>query len=178
MKLITEGLLDKVTDQAKENSRLRMNYNFHDSMDAPIHRMLNALEPGTYLPPHRHKNPDKEEVYLVLRGSLLAILFDDEGNVTEKVHLNPAEGHYGIEIPPCVWHTIVVLESGTVIYEIKQGPFAPLIPENLASWHLLQLMRRRPEYLCSECLSFNTQTFCSLQACKLRQYRLCLLVLK
>lgn len=68
-----------------------MNYNFHDSMDAPIHRMLNALEPGTYLPPHRHKNPDKEEVYLVLRGSLLAILFDDEGNVTEKVHLNPAE---------------------------------------------------------------------------------------
>ena len=47
------------------------------------------------------------------------------GNVTEKVHLNPAEGHYGIEIPPCVWHTIVVLESGTVIYEIKQGPFAP-----------------------------------------------------
>lgn len=49
MKLITEGLLDKVTDQAKENSRLRMNYNFHDSMDAPIHRMLNALEPGTYL---------------------------------------------------------------------------------------------------------------------------------
>ena len=59
---------------------------------------------------------------------------DDEGNVTEKVHLNPAEGHYGIEIPPCVWHTIVVLESGTVIYEIKQGPFAPLIPENLASW--------------------------------------------
>ena len=54
MKLITEGLLDKVTDQAKENSRLRMNYNFHDSMDAPIHRMLNALEPGTYLPPHRH----------------------------------------------------------------------------------------------------------------------------
>ena len=47
MKLITEGLLDKVTDQAKENSRLRMNYNFHDSMDAPIHRMLNALEPGT-----------------------------------------------------------------------------------------------------------------------------------
>ena len=120
MKLITEGLLDKVTDRAKENSRLRMNYNFHDSMDAPIHRMLNALEPGTYLPPHRHKNPDKEEVYLVLRGSLLAILFDDEGNVTEKVHLNPAEGHYGIEIPPCVWHTIVVLESGTVIFEIVE----------------------------------------------------------
>ena len=65
MKLITEELLDTVTSQAKENSRLRMNYNFHASMDAPIHRLLNALEPGTYLPPHRHT--DKEETYLVLR---------------------------------------------------------------------------------------------------------------
>ena len=70
MKLITEELLDTVTSRAKENSRLRMNYNFHASMDAPIHRLLNALEPGTYLPPHRHT--DKEETYLVLRGSLLA----------------------------------------------------------------------------------------------------------
>ena len=82
MKLITEELLDTVTSQAKENSRLRMNYNFHASMDAPIHRLLNALEPGTYLPPHRHT--DKEETYLVLRGSLLAFFYDDAGNVTDK----------------------------------------------------------------------------------------------
>ena len=79
MKLITEELLDTVTSRAKENSRLRMNYNFHASMDAPIHRLLNALEPGTYLPPHRHT--DKEETYLVLRGSLLAFFYDDAGNV-------------------------------------------------------------------------------------------------
>lgn len=134
MKLITENLLDSVTEQAKKNSRLRMNYNFHESMDASIHRMLNALEPGTYLPPHRHKNPDKEEVYLVLRGSLLVVLFDDEGTVTEKVHLNPANGVYGMEIPAGAWHCIVVLESGTVIYEVKQGPYAPLTPENFAPW--------------------------------------------
>jgi cupin fold WbuC family metalloprotein len=82
MKLITEELLDTVTSQAKENSRLRMNYNFHASMDAPIHRLLNALEPGTYLPPHRHT--DKEETYLVLRGSLLAFFYDDAGNVTDR----------------------------------------------------------------------------------------------
>lgn len=134
MKLITDTLLNDVSGQAKENPRLRMNYNFHNSMDAPIHRLLNALEPGTYLPPHRHKNPDKEETYLVLRGSLFAILFDDKGNVTEKVNLNPQKGMYGIEIPPCVWHSIVVLEPNTVIYEIKQGPFAPLMPDNVAPW--------------------------------------------
>ena len=96
MKLITEELLDTVTSRAKENSRLRMNYNFHASMDAPIHRLLNALEPGTYLPPHRHTG--KEETYLVLRGSLLAFFYDDAGNVTDKVCLNPSEGKYGLEI--------------------------------------------------------------------------------
>lgn len=132
MKLITETLLDEVTAQARKSPRLRMNYNFHETMEAPIHRMLNALEPGTYLVPHRH--PDKEEVYLVLRGSLFAILFDEEGNVTEKIILNPTIGNYGIEIPAGVWHSIVVLEPGTVIYEIKQGPFSPLTPENIAPW--------------------------------------------
>ena len=121
MKLITEELLDTVTSQAKENSRLRMNYNFHASMDAPIHRLLNALEPGTYLPPHRHT--DKEETYLVLRGSLLAFFYDDAGNVTDKVCLNPSEGKYGLEIPSNTWHSIIALESGTVIFEIKKGPY-------------------------------------------------------
>lgn len=132
MKLITEELLDAVTSQAKENSRLRMNYNFHATMDAPIHRLLNALEPETYLPPHRHR--DKEETYLVLRGSLLAFFYDEAGDVTEKVLLNPSEGKYGLEIPPCTWHSIVALESGTVIFEIKKGPYSPLSPEDLASW--------------------------------------------
>lgn len=132
MKLITETLLDEVTAQARKSPRLRMNYNFHETMEAPIHRMLNALEPGTYLIPHRH--PDKEEVYLVLRGSLLTILFDEAGKVIEKVILNPATGNYGIEIPAGAWHGIVVLARGTVIYEIKQGPFSPLTPENIAPW--------------------------------------------
>lgn len=132
MKLITKELLDAVTSQAKESPRLRMNYNFHTSMDAPVHRMLNALEPGTYLPPHRHTG--KEETYLVLRGSLIAFFYDDAGNVTEKVCVNPLEGKYGIEIPSDTWHSIVVLESGTVIFEIKKGPYQPLLPEEIPSW--------------------------------------------
>lgn len=132
MKLITEELLDTVTAQAKENPRLRMNYNLHTTMDAPVHRMLNALEPDTYLPPHRHT--DKDETYLVLRGSLLAFFYDEVGNVTEKVCLNPVKGKYGLEIPPCTWHSIIALESGTVIFEIKKGPYQPLPLQDLASW--------------------------------------------
>lgn len=132
MKLITEELLDKVTSQAKVNPRLRMNYNFHASMDEPVHRMLNALEPDTYLPPHRHV--DKEETYLLLRGSMWVIFYDNYGNVTDKVLLNPLEGKYGLEIPSGTWHSIIVLESGTVIFEIKKGPYSPLPPEDIASW--------------------------------------------
>ena len=132
MKLITEDLLDSVTSQAKENPRLRMNYNFHTSLDEPIHRLLNALEPGTYLPPHRHS--DKTETYLVLRGSLWVFFFDAAGSITEKVLLNPLEGKYGVEIPSGTWHGLVVVESGTVIFEMKKGPYQPLPPEDLASW--------------------------------------------
>lgn len=134
MKLITEELLDQVSREAEKNPRLRMNHNFHESPASPIQRMLNALEPGTYLPPHRHKNPDREEMYLVLRGRLITFFFDDDGNVTDRMELSPAEGKYGIEIPPDVWHSIIVLEKETVIYEAKQGPYIPLSKENLAPW--------------------------------------------
>lgn len=132
MKLISEELLDSVTRAAQENPRLRMNYNLHESLDAPIHRLLNALEPGTYLPPHRHT--DKEETYLVLRGSLLAFFYDDLGNVTEKICLDPSSGAYGLEIPSCTWHSIIALELGTVIFEIKSGPYKPLPLEDIAPW--------------------------------------------
>jgi len=134
MKIISEELLNTVSGQAKENERLRMNYNFHDTLEEPIHRMLNALEPGTYLPPHRHKNPDKDETYIILRGSLLTVFYDDEGNIIQKTELNPKKGIYGLEIPAGMWHSIVVLEPDTVIFEIKQGPYAPLGGENLAPW--------------------------------------------
>ena len=97
-----------------------------------IQRLLNALEPGTYLPPHRHT--DKEETYVVLRGSLLTFFYDDLGNVIEKVNLNPSVGVYGVEIPSGTWHSIIALEPGTVIFEIKSGPYKPLPPEDIAPW--------------------------------------------
>lgn len=123
-------------DQAKalQSPRLRMNYNFHERLDDPINRLLNAMEPGTYLRPHRHLNPAKDEIFLLLRGKVAVFLFDEEGNITEKTILNPKEGAYGAEIKAGTWHGLLVLESGSVIYEIKQGPFAPLAPENLAPW--------------------------------------------
>ena len=134
MKLITEQLLDETTAKAKVNPRLRMNYNFHEDLDDPVNRLLNAMEPGTYLRPHRHLNPDKDEVFLLLRGKAAVFIFDESGNVTETIILCPTEGVYGAEIKAGVWHGMLVLESGSVVYEVKKGPFAPLSPENLAPW--------------------------------------------
>lgn len=134
MKLITEQLLDETTAKAKVNPRLRMNYNFHEDLDDPVNRLLNAMEPGTYLRPHRHLNPDKDEVFLLLRGKAAVFIFDESGNVTETITLCPTEGVYGAEIKAGVWHGMLVLESGSVVYEVKKGPFAPLSPENLAPW--------------------------------------------
>ncbi|MDR0572966.1 MAG: WbuC family cupin fold metalloprotein [Tannerella sp.] len=134
MKLIDKKLLDETTEKARQSPRLRMNYNFHESPDDPINRLINAMEPDTYLRPHRHKNPDKNEVFLILRGKAALFLFDDNGNITENIILDPKTGTYGGEIPCNVWHTLIVLESGSVIYEIKQGPFIPLSPENMAPW--------------------------------------------
>lgn len=134
MKLINKQLLDETTAKAKVAPRSRMNYNFHEDLDDPVNRLLNAMEPDTYLRPHRHCNPDKNEVFLLLRGKVAIFIFDNDGNITQTEILDPLNGVYGGEIPPGVWHGLLVLESGSVIYEIKEGPFAPLAPENMAPW--------------------------------------------
>jgi cupin fold WbuC family metalloprotein len=134
MKVINEQLLNDITEKARQSPRLRMNYNFHDQLDDPLNRLVNAMEPGTYLRPHRHLNPDKDESFLILRGSIALFTFDDEGTITEHLVLDPKAGVYGADIKAGVWHGLIVLEPDTVLYEAKHGPFAPLSPENFAPW--------------------------------------------
>ena len=127
--LIEEKLLNSVTSKAKGSDRLRMNYNLHDSLDAKAQRLLNALEPGTELPIHRHQHT--AETYIVLRGAIKVFFYNDERMVTNEFMINPLEGRYGIHTPAGQWHTLEVLESGTVIFEVKDGPYAPLQPEDI-----------------------------------------------
>ena len=123
MKIIDIPLLDKISTEAKNSPRLRMNYNFHQSLDDKCHRMLNALEPGTIVPIHRH--PDKDESFLLLRGRVRVTTHNDDGSVKESVELNPDEGLYGVDIPKGVWHKLESLETGSVVFECKEGPFVP-----------------------------------------------------
>ncbi len=134
IKYITEALLNATSKKAKETKRLRINHNFHEDYADPINRMLNALEPDTYCRPHKHEEPDKNEVFIVLRGKMAVLIFDDEGKVTETFTLAPAEGTYAIEIPARVWHTLVCLETDSVAYEVKDGPYVQPLDKNFASW--------------------------------------------
>lgn len=124
MKLIDKSLLDTVTSGAKESNRLRMNYNFHDSLDAPCQRLLNALEPGTIVPIHRHQHTS--ETYILLRGKLRMMFYNDDKEIIEETILSSESTNYGIHIPAGVWHAMEVLASGTVIFETKDGPYMPI----------------------------------------------------
>ena len=123
MKIIDKNLLDEVSAQAKASPRLRMNYNFHQSLDEKCHRMLNAVEPGTDIPIHRH--PYKDESFVILRGKVRSTTYNDDGSVIDSVVLSQEDGIYGVDIPKGVWHKLESLEPGSVIFECKSGPYAP-----------------------------------------------------
>ena len=121
--VIDQKLLDQVSFQAKESTRLRMNYNFHQSLDDKCHRMLNAVEPGTEVPIHHH--PTKDESFVVLRGKVRVTTHNDDGSIIESVVLCPEEGKYGVNIPKGVWHKVESLATGSCFFECKEGPFVP-----------------------------------------------------
>ena len=118
---IDENLINEVSAQAMTSSRLRMNYNFHQSLDDKCHRFLNAVEPGTVVPIHRH--PTKDESFVILRGKVRVTTHDDDGSIIEDVVLSQESGGYGVDIPKGVWHMVEALELGSVIFECKEGPF-------------------------------------------------------
>ena len=129
MKIIDENLLDAVSEKAVVSPRLRMNYNFHETMDAKAQKLLNALEPGTELPIHRHLHTS--ESYILLRGKIRVLFYNEAKELTESIELNPMDGKYGVDISAGQWHTLEVLESGTVIFEVKDGPYTPLSAEDI-----------------------------------------------
>ncbi len=125
---IDDRLLDEVTEQAQESPRLRMNYNLHDSLDAKAQRLINVLLPGTILPIHRHRHT--AEAYILLRGKINVMFYDGTGRRTACHLLDRTVGRYGVQIPAGQWHTIEVTEP-SAIFEVKDGPYIPLEPEDM-----------------------------------------------
>ena len=121
--VLTTNILDALCDKAKANERLRMNLDLRTSSADQSQRMLNALEPGTQVPIHRH--PTTSETVVLLRGSVKEMFFDDKGNVTESVILKAGKEPSAMNIPKGVWHTLECLEPGTILFEAKDGAFEP-----------------------------------------------------
>lgn len=149
MKKITQEVIEKLAEEAAKLPRKRKNLNYHTNYSDTLQRMLNAMQPGTYIQPHRHKDPDKREVFILLSGKIAVIEFDDNGNITDHILLHRETGKHGIEVAPGIWHTLIVLEPNSVIFEIKDGPYSPIDDKNFASW--------APEEGEEECAAFQDQ---------------------
>lgn len=121
--ILTSDILDKLSAEAKSCERLRKNLDLRTSSADQSQRMLNALEPGTQIPIHRH--PTTNETVILLRGSVKEMFFNDKGNMTESVILKAGKEPSAMNIPRGVWHTLECLESGTILFEAKDGAFEP-----------------------------------------------------
>lgn len=126
---ITQALMDELTAEAKASPRLRMNRDLRNSPEDKSQRMLNAIEPGSPLPIHRHMK--SSETVVCLRGHLREIFYNDKGEVTDLIDLAPNSDCVALNIPIGQWHTVEVLESGTVIMEVKDGSYEPTGPEDV-----------------------------------------------
>ena len=146
LKAIDDPLLDRLCAAAQASPRRRRNHNFHQ-LEETVQRMLNALEPDSYVCPHKHEDPDKVEVFLCLRGRAAVLAFDDAGRVAGVFTLSPAGPTHGAEVPPRTWHTVLALEPGTVLYEVKQGPYNPATDKKFAPWAPAEGAPEAAEYL-------------------------------
>ena len=126
---ITQTLMDELTAEAKASPRLRMNRDLRNCPEDKSQRMLNAIEPGSPLPIHRHMK--SSETVVCLRGHLREIFYNDKGEVTDVIDLAPNSDCVALNIPIGQWHTVEVLESGTVIMEVKDGAYEPTGPEDI-----------------------------------------------
>ncbi|MBN1649735.1 MAG: WbuC family cupin fold metalloprotein [Bacteroidales bacterium] len=131
---INEEFISVTSEKAKNSPRRRMNFNFHKEDAATLQRMLNAMEPDTYIQPHKHENPDKTEAFFVLRGKLLVVEFDNTGQIAAHMILDAEKGNFGAEIAPRTWHTVISLEPGSVAYEVKDGPYDVTLDKFFAPW--------------------------------------------
>ncbi|HUS17319.1 MAG TPA: WbuC family cupin fold metalloprotein [Chloroflexia bacterium] len=143
---IDRTLLDVATAAAQRDPRRRAILRYHE-LDEPLQRMLNAVEPGSYVRPHRHADPPKVESFILLRGRAAIIRFDDAGTILEVATLAAGGPQHGVEIPPGAWHMLLALEPGTVFYETKNGPYDPTSDKDFAPWAPAEGDRAADAYL-------------------------------
>lgn len=140
-------MMAALSREARGSKRKRKNLNFHTEESALCHRFLNAVEPGSYIQPHRHLAPSKAETIIVLAGRIGVLAFDVRGMVTMRRILAPSSGTVGVNIPTGVYHSVIALEAGSVFFESKAGPYEPISQEEKAVWAPQENEDNAPVYL-------------------------------
>lgn len=132
--VLTRSLVEHVTEASRESPRRRIIQPFHKSDADPLHRMLNVIQPDSYVRPHRHLEPPKSEAWVVLKGALAFFTFEDDGRVRECLGLEAGGERFGVDLAPGVYHGLVALVPDTVLFEVKTGPYAPTNDKAFAPW--------------------------------------------
>ena len=134
VRVITPTDLDELSAAAVLNQRRRLNLNLHGDYADSCQRLFNAVEPDSYLRPHRHTEPAKPECFVAIRGAFHLLIFNDEGQVSQRVELSPNGPVVAADVPAGAWHAVVALVPGSIFFESKPGPYIPLSDKDFAPW--------------------------------------------
>jgi len=134
MKSISIDVLRQLVQHAAISPRGRINHNLHPTLDDPIQRFFNWMEPGSYVRPHRHTDPPRWEAFLALAGRAVILVFTDDGTISARTEISPAGPDVAVEIPGGGWHTVTATASGTTLFELKPGPYSQISDKDFARW--------------------------------------------
>ncbi len=144
---LTLNMVGNLLSMSRDSPRRRMIQRVHKTNDAGVHKMFNALQPGTYITPHRHMHPEKTETILVVAGAMLFVEFTDDGTVKKHTLLQPGTENFGVDVAPHVFHTFVALKPDTLIFEVKDGPYELHTDKDFAPWAPKEGTEGDEEYL-------------------------------
>lgn len=145
--LINQHMLNELVEEARNVPRKRKHRNFHAADNAPCHRLIIAIEPGSYIPPHCHATSSKDETITIMQGRIGMVFFDTAGKVSNTTILQAGGDVLGVTIPHGMMHSLVSLQSGSVFFEAKAGPYLPPTEAERASWAPLENTADAPAYL-------------------------------
>ena len=145
--LITEELIGRCVAASKKSARGRVILPLHKTLDANLHRMLNGIQPGSYIQPHRHLFPPKAETIIVLQGAIYVFIFSEDGSIKEVHTLRAGSPSIGIDSEPGVFHTFAAIDEDTVLFEVKPGPYKEANDKDFAPWAPAEGAQGAREYL-------------------------------
>jgi cupin fold WbuC family metalloprotein len=133
-----EEFFARLSNEAGKSFRKRKHFNLHKSFEDPCQRLFNAIQPESYIRPHRHLSAAKDELLVAISGLIAIYLFSDSGNIINVVKLSndplTENGFKAVEIAPETWHTVIALKPNSILLEVKAGPFDPNEPKDFADW--------------------------------------------